>query len=122
VVSRSQKSFATHFEQHNNIVVHNFSTECSALLIEFRALSTEWRALVSKTKTFALTSEHIHQQNVHESELRFPNREDLMMEEDIEFKIHDIVRKIPLGTCKGGATFGEELAGKTGFCFRAVHV
>jgi len=68
----------------------------------------------SKTKPFALTSEHIHQQNVHESELRFPGREDLLMEEDIEFKIQDIVRKIPLGTCKDGATFGEELAG-TGF-------
>ena len=49
---------------------------------------------------------------VAESELRFPGREDLMMEEEIEYKVKNIVRKVPLGTCKESATFGEELAGK----------
>jgi len=35
-----------------------------------------------------------------------------MMEEEIEYKVMDIVRRVPLGTCKESATFGEELAGK----------
>lgn len=47
-----------------------------------------------------------------ESELRFPGREDLMMEEEIEYKLKDVVRKVPLGTCKESALFGEELASK----------
>ena len=51
-------------------------------------------------------------QYVQESELRFPGREDLIMEEEIEFKVKNVVRNVPLGICKETSTFGEELAGK----------
>ena len=52
-----------------------------------------------------------HVQMVQEAELRFPGRDDLMMEEDLEYKIKDVERKVPLGNSREGAVFGEELAG-----------
>jgi hypothetical protein len=52
-----------------------------------------------------------HVQMVQEAELRFPGRDDLMMEEELEYKIKDVERKVPLGDSREGAVFGEELAG-----------
>ena len=52
-----------------------------------------------------------HLQMLQEAELRFPGRDDLMMEEELEYKINDVERKVPLGDSREGAVFGEELAG-----------
>ena len=48
-----------------------------------------------------------HVQMVQEAELRFPGRDDLMMEEELEYKIKDVERKVPLGDSREGAVFGE---------------
>ena len=58
------------------------------------------------------TVQMVHTTSVHESELRFPGREDLIMEEEIEFRVKNVQRNVPLGSCKEPGTFGEELAGK----------
>ncbi|KAJ1474283.1 hypothetical protein T484DRAFT_1970998, partial [Baffinella frigidus] len=53
----------------------------------------------------------IHLRNAKESELRFPGREDLVMEEDLELKTYQVVHRSLLGACDPDAIFGEEPAG-----------
>mmetsp|Transcript_33226 Transcript_33226/g.51710 ORF Transcript_33226/g.51710 Transcript_33226/m.51710 type:complete len:780 (+) Transcript_33226:133-2472(+) len=53
----------------------------------------------------------LHLKQAQEIELRFPGRDDLVMEEDLELKRMQVVRRRPIGTCGESACFGEEIAG-----------
>jgi len=52
-----------------------------------------------------------HSVNLTESELRFPGRDDLQLEEDLEYKTVSTTRTTTLGMNGEGATFGEERSG-----------
>ena len=61
------------------------------------------------TRPGALLRSLWHVRTEEETEFRFPGRDDLVLEEDLELRRRTTARRVCLGTCGAPAAFGEEL-------------